>query len=315
MKPKKSRHKPTLALTLGDSRGVGAEIILKAWTRLNRTAQYRIYGHESLLREAAQILGRSLPRNLTVIEPAFSASRRSSKQRCGEASLEYIRMAVRDIQAGVCAGLVTAPICKEHIHRAACREPGHTELLARLAGSKEPTYLMMAGPQLKVVLITLHVPLMKVPTLLTPARVLRVIKLTHEAMRDRFGITQPRLAMAGLNPHASEGGLFGKEEVKYLEPVLKKARRHNIDITGPVPGDTVFHRALQGDFDVVLSPYHDQGLIPVKLLHFEDAVNMTLGLPFVRTSVDHGVAFDIAWQGKANPNSLMAAGEMAARLV
>ena len=307
--------KPRIAVTMGDPRGVGAEIIVKAVATMRRFAQPIIFGHDHLLAEAASLLGRKWSANGCIAEPNLKVSRRSPKRRCGEASLAYIEGAVQAVQQGDCDAIVTAPLCKEHIHLAGCPHPGHTELLAALAGVRTQTYLMMTGPRLKVTLTTLHEPLRKVPALLTRQRVLRAIVLTDEVMKTRFGIRKPRLAMAGFNPHASEGGLFGNEEAQKLVPALRQARRQGIQIEGPLPGDTVFYRAVQGDFDAVVSLYHDQGLIPVKLLHFDEAVNMTLGLPFVRTSVDHGVAFDIAWQGKAKPNSLIAAAKLAARLV
>ncbi len=307
--------KPRLAITMGDPRGVGAEVIVRVLAPLKRVADLRICGHRHLLEEAAVLLKKTLPKNLDVVEPQLSVTRRSAKRRCGEVALAYIEEAVRQVQQGECQAIVTAPICKEHIHLAGCAHPGHTELLAALAGIKTQTYLMMVGPQLKIVLVTLHEPLSRVPALLTPVRVLRAIELTHEVMSQRFLFKKPRLAIAGFNPHASEGGLFGDEEAKKIIPAVKKARQSGINIVGPLPGDTVFYQAVQGQFDAVVSLYHDQGLIPVKLLHFDEAVNMTLGLPFVRTSVDHGVAFDIAWQGKANPGSMIAAGKLAAKLV
>ncbi len=300
---------------MGDPRGVGAELIVKALATLSRRAHFVIFGHEALLREAAELVGVRWPSGLEIREPVLSVKRQSLRRRCGEASLAYIRDSVMAIRDGECDGLVTAPICKEHIHQAGSPYPGHTEMLAGLAGIKDETFLMMAGPRLRVSLATLHVPLAKVPARLTPARILRVVELTEAALKNSFGIRKPRLAVSGFNPHASEGGLFGQEEACKIIPALQKARRKGIRVEGPLPGDTVFYRAVSGDFDAVISMFHDQGLIPVKLLHFEDAVNMTLGLPFVRTSVGHGTGFDIAWKGVANPASLIAAGTLAAKLV
>jgi len=188
-------------------------------------------------------------------------------------------------------------------------------MLAGLTGSQQKTYLMMVGKHLRVVLATLHVPLAQVPRLITRELITDCIGKTDRALKDRFQIAKPRLAIAGLNPHAGESGLFGLEEEHHFAPAIREAQERGIDIRGPLPGDTVFYQAVQGEFDVVISLYHDQGLIPIKLLHFDDAVNMTLGLPFIRTSVDHGVAFDIAWNNQANPASMVAAGRLAAQLV
>lgn len=308
--------KPRLAITMGDPRGVGPEVVVKALPTLSRLAQVKIFGHQSVLEEAALLLGKSWPHRQSVCEPKQSVSCRSSRQRCGEASLAYIIEAVKSIRAGHCDAMVTAPICKEHIRMAGSPYPGHTEMLAGLAGSKTKTFLMMVGERLRVVLTTLHEPLARVPKLMSQSLLLQSIVVTQQALQGCFNIRRPRIAVAGLNPHAGEGGLFGREEQKYFRPALQSARRQGIDVKGPLPGDTVFYQAVQGRFDAVVSPYHDQGLIAIKLLHFEDAVNMTLGLPFIRTSVDHGVAFDIAWKkGIANPKSLIAAAKLAAKLV
>ncbi len=300
---------------MGDPRGVGPEVIVKALPSLKRQAQLIIFGHRDILEVAAHSCGQRVPMNQVVIEPSLTVGLNSPRKRCGEASLAYIRAAVASVLEKKCDAIVTGPICKEHIHLAGARHPGHTELLAEYAQSKQQTFLMMVGKKLKVVLVTLHEPLAKVPKLATRERILETIRLTHQVMRARYRLRSPHIAVAGLNPHAGEAGLFGQEEIRYLEPAIKAAQQQGIKVTGPLPGDTVFYQALKGDYDVVVSLYHDQGLIPIKLLHFEDAVNMTLGLPFVRTSVDHGVAFDIAWKGIANAKSMIAAGKLAAKLV
>lgn len=294
--------------------GIGAEVIIKAIPSIKRYAELIIFGHQEILQRAAQVCGKSGYRAVSVIEPDGRLSRNLSRRACGQASLDYIEAATGAVQAGLCDALVTGPICKENIRRAGSKYPGHTEMLAGLVGLRSKTFLMMVGSRLRVSLVTLHEPLSRVPSLLSKSLLLQAIQNTHDALRDCFGIQRPRLAVAGFNPHAGEGGLFGKEEGAKIIPAVKTARRKGLNVSGPLPPDSVFYQALQGHFDAVVSLYHDQGLIPVKLLHFEDAVNMTLGLPFVRTSVDHGTAFDIAWQGKANPASLIAAGKLAARL-
>lgn len=316
LRSKNYHKKPRLAVTLGDPLGVGPEVVVKSIGPLSRVASLYVFGHREILEHAAQVSDISLPENVVVHEPELPApEKRATGQECGRASLRYIKDAVQAILDEQCDAIVTGPICKEHIHAAGSPYPGHTELLAALGGRAQQTYLMMVGERLKVTLVTLHVALADVPRLITTKMVSEAIHLTHEAMRERFQRRRPRLAVAGLNPHAGEGGLFGDEDTRVIAPAIAAAAQQGIDVSGPHPGDTVFYRAVQGDFDAVISMYHDQGLIPVKLLHFDDAVNMTLGLPFVRTSVDHGVAFDIAWKNQANPASMIAAGKLAARIV
>lgn len=214
---------------------------------------------------------------------------------------------------GKIAAMVTAPISKEHLQRGGYRYPGHTEFLADLAGIRD-FRMMMAGPGLRVVLVTIHEPLSKVPSLLSVSRILKTIRITDDSLRSWFGLRRPRIAVAALNPHAGESGIFGREEKRIIGPAVVRARRQGICASGPFPPDTVFYRAVKGDFDAVVAMYHDQGLIPLKLLHFDRGVNITLGLPFVRTSVDHGTAFDIAGKGIADPSSLIAAIEMAVEM-
>lgn len=312
----KRYRKPILAVTMGDPMGVGPEVIVKAIGTLSRVASLHIFGHQKILEHAARLSRRRVPRSVVIHEPQRDApGSHATRKECGRASLDYIRDAVRSVQSGRCDAMVTGPICKEHIHEAGSAYPGHTEMLAALAKSSQATYLMMVGQRLTVSLVTLHVALQDVPRLITQKRVAEAILLTDAAMRQLIPRRQPRLAVTGLNPHAGEGGLFGREDRQAIVPAVRTAQKKGIRVSGPYPGDTVFYRAVQGEFDAVVSMYHDQGLVPVKLLHFDDAVNMTLGLPFVRTSVDHGVAFDIAWKNKANPASLIAAGKLAAKLV
>jgi 4-hydroxythreonine-4-phosphate dehydrogenase len=219
---------------------------------------------------------------------------------------------VQDAVAGRVAGIATAPVNKLAFARAGLPWKGHTDLLAHLTGSAQVAMMFWSEP-LKVVLATVHIPLAQVPQTITPELLAATIDLTAREL-PRFGIDRPRLALAGLNPHAGEHGLLGSEERSVLAPAVEAARQRGVSIDGPFPGDTVFVRASRGEFDAVIACYHDQGLIPVKLLAFGRAVNVTLGLPIVRTSVDHGTAFDIAGRGVADPSSLIAATLLAARL-
>jgi 4-hydroxythreonine-4-phosphate dehydrogenase len=229
------------------------------------------------------------------------------------AACETIESAVRDALAGRVAAIATAPINKLAFAQAGLSWKGHTDLLAHLTGRDEQVAMLFWSEPLKVVLATIHVPLADVPRALTRARLDAIIDLTAREL-PRFGFGQPRLAMAGLNPHAGEEGVLGAEEAQVIRPAVEAARARGVDITGPFPGDTIFLRASQGDFDAVIACFHDQGLIPVKLLAFGRSVNVTLGLPIIRTSVDHGTAFDIAGQGVADPSSMIEAVRLAARL-
>ena len=281
---------PRIAITVGDPAGIGPEIAEKASRdrRVREICEPLIYGTEQ--RFAPGVLSAS----------------------AGRAAYETIVRAVRDAQAGGVAAIATAPINKEALALAGLPWRGHTEMLASLTNA--PSVAMMFwSEKLRVVLATIHIPLADVPAALTPATVRTVIELSHRAL-PRFGFAKPRLAMAGLNPHAGEHGLIGREDLDVLAPAVEECRQAGIDIVGPLPGDTVFVRAVGGEFDAVIACYHDQGLIPVKLAAFGEAVNVTLGLPIIRTSVDHGTAFDIAGKGVANPESMVQAVLLAARL-
>jgi len=230
----------------------------------------------------------------------------------GRAAYDAICSAVKDAMDGRVSAVATAPVNKLGFSRAGLQWKGHTDLLAHLTGSPRVAMMFWSEP-LKVVLATVHVPLADVPRLVTSTLLGEIIDLTAREL-PRFGIARPRIALAGLNPHAGEEGLLGMEEERVLRPAVEGARSRGIAIDGPFPGDTVFGRATRGEFDVVIACYHDQGLIPVKLLAFGHAVNVTLGLPIVRTSVDHGTAFDIAGKGIADPSSMIEAVLLAARL-
>jgi 4-hydroxythreonine-4-phosphate dehydrogenase len=230
----------------------------------------------------------------------------------GRAAYDTIVRAVRDAQSGSIQGIATAPINKEALALAGLPWRGHTELLAEL--TKAPRVAMMFwSEKLRVVLATIHIPLAQVASALTIDSLMEIIELTNREL-PRFGIARPRIAMAGLNPHAGEHGVLGSEETDVLEPAVMRSTTAGIDVSGPFPGDTIFLRALRGEFDAVIACYHDQGLIPIKMVAFGQAVNVTLGLPIIRTSVDHGTAFDIAGKGIADPESMVQAVLLAARL-
>jgi 4-hydroxythreonine-4-phosphate dehydrogenase len=285
-------RRPVIGITVGDPAGIGPEIAAKAAvdSRVLEICEPRLYGSS---RDADVVLGQ------------LSAA-------AGRAAYNAIVRAVEDATAGRIAAIATAPVNKEAFALAGLPWKGHTDLLAHLTGAPRVA-MMFASPPLNVVLATIHVPLADVPGLLTGTVLRDVIDLTAAAM-PRFGFARPRLALAGLNPHAGEHGVIGGEEDAVLRPAVEAARARGIDLSGPWPGDTVFARAARGEFDAVIACYHDQGLIPIKLLAFGQAVNVTLGLPIVRTSVDHGTAFDIAGTGRADHGSLVEAIRLAARL-
>jgi 4-hydroxythreonine-4-phosphate dehydrogenase len=227
------------------------------------------------------------------------------------AMASYIREAAGDALAGRADAVVTCPVTKEGLKNAGVPFPGHTEFLADLCGGAD-VVMMLAGDRLRVALVTIHVALRKALELLSSPVIERTIRITHDFFRKFMGTDAPRIAVAGVNPHAGEGGMFGDEEVTMVAPAISACRREGIDASGPYPPDTVFYRAHRGEFDVVVAMTHDHGLIPLKLVHFEDGVNVTMGLPVIRTSVDHGTAYDIAGKGMASPRSLVAAIRMAA---
>jgi len=284
--------KPRIGITVGDPAGIGPEIARKTAddARVREVCEPVLYGPPAGAR--------------------FTPGHLSAE--AGRAAYDAICAAVRDAQAGTIAAIATAPINKLAFSKAGLPWKGHTDLLGHLTNSPLAAMMFWSEP-LKVVLATVHVPLAAVPVMLTLDVMNEIIDLTAREL-PRFGIPRPRLAVAGLNPHAGEGGLLGAEERTVIRPAVEAARSRGIQIDGPFPGDTVFVRATKGEFDVVIACYHDQGLIPVKLLAFGQSVNVTLGLPIVRTSVDHGTAFDIAGKDIADPASLIEATRLAARL-
>lgn len=319
--------KPVL-LTMGDAAGIGPEILMKAAARHDGGV---VVGDVAVMRRAQRQCGlvRPLavldapdepvpPGALAVWQPPnlpidlLGVPQGQVHAACGKAAWICIEAAVHAIQQGQGAALVTAPLHKEALHAAGCPHPGHTELLQRLSGSGS-VRMMLANAELRVVLVTVHVALREAIAQITAARVHETLRIAHLALQ-RMGLAKPRLAVAGLNPHAGEGGLFGHEEVEHIAPAIALAQREGIAASGPHAPDTVFMRARRGEFDAVVAMTHDQGLIPIKYLGLDAGVNVTLGLPFVRTSPDHGTAFDLAGSGRADEASLLAAWRLALSL-
>jgi 4-hydroxythreonine-4-phosphate dehydrogenase len=323
-----SARAPAIALTLGDPCGIGPEIVLKACAdpRLDSRlrGRLRVVGDPLLLATEASRLALPMPAHVDPVRipeslPADALPRGQVDARGGEAAWRCVVRAARLALAGEVCAVVTAPLSKQAMQAAGHLYPGHTELLAELAGGAD-VRMMLANPELRTVLVSIHLPLREAIECITSENVFSTIAITHFAL-ERAGIHRPRIAVAGLNPHAGEGGSFGSEEQDSIAPAIARARDRGIDASGPYPPDTVFMRARGlREFDVVIAMYHDQGLIPVKYLGLDAGVNITIGLPFVRTSPDHGTAFDIAGQpgpdgrGLADPSSLIAAIEQAARL-
>jgi 4-hydroxythreonine-4-phosphate dehydrogenase len=333
-----------LAITMGDACGIGPEIVLKACVahaRAPGAVPLAVYGDRGVLGRTARSLG--LPAEpVGVAAPGEAVALAAADARAdagtvvrvavvdcsalpadlpagrvdaraGAAAHAAILAAARAALAGTVRAVVTAPVHKEALAAAGVPHPGHTEILAEAAGAPE-VRMMLANDELRTVLVTIHLPLRAAIDAITRAGVRDTIAIADAALR-RMGVARPRVAVAGLNPHAGEGGLMGREEIETIAPAIADARAAGIDATGPWPGDTVFMRARRfRDFDVVVAMYHDQGLIPVKYLGVDTGVNVTVGLPFVRTSVDHGTAFDLAGRGLADPGSLLAAIDLATRL-
>jgi len=318
------KKKPLIGITMGDPTGVGPEVIVKALSEGNISSLCRpvVFGDMRILQREIDNLGISLelriidtieqarqPRDGVAVyapsdlDPARTAYGRPSAET-GRAMASYIVEAVAMAKKEQIDAVVTGPINKQSLHEAGFDYPGHTEMLAALTGTRD-VVMMLAGEKLRVVLVTIHCAVNQVPGLLTTEAIYTTIDITGRSLEKYFSRAAPRLAVAALNPHAGEGGLFGNEEQEIIVPAIKKAQGAGINASGPYPPDTLFYQAVKGDFDAVVCMYHDQGLIPLKLLHFEDGVNITLGLPIIRTSVDHGTAYDIAGRGIANPASML----------
>jgi 4-hydroxythreonine-4-phosphate dehydrogenase len=313
---------PRIAISLGDPAGIGPEVVVRALA-VRPERDVVVYGDPAVLAAAAERAGvpRVAPGSLRVVTTLRPGEVRPGQPNdaSARAQLAYLEAATEAVLSGEARALVTAPISKEWIARAGFSFPGHTEYLAARAGTAEFA-MMLAGPALRVVVATTHIALRDVPATLTAPGIATTIVLTAEALARQFRMARPRVAVAGLNPHAGEAGRFGDEEARLVQPAIEAARARlaaagvDAEVSGPHVPDVVFRQAAGGAFDAVIALYHDQGLIPVKLLHFDEAVNVTLGLPFVRTSPDHGTAFDIAGTGVARPDSFLAALDLAARL-
>jgi 4-phospho-D-threonate 3-dehydrogenase / 4-phospho-D-erythronate 3-dehydrogenase len=328
--------KPIIAVTMGDPAGIGAEIILKALADplIGKVARPLILGDWGVLQrdhggkkkfpklicwqQGRPLLpmlnhpGAFVVCPLSSLTPGESRHGISSKAG-GHAVFRYIRVAAKLALSKVADAVATAPISKWSLIEAGYNYPGHTELLAELSRTAE-CRMMLIGEKLRVVPVTGHIPFTKVARNLTSEGIRATLELTHRSLRSSFGITRPRIAVAALNPHAGEEGIFGNEEINVIGPAVKLARRKGLMAFGPLPADSLFHHAARGDYDAVVCMYHDQGLIPLKLHHFFGGVALTLGLPFIRTSVDHGTAYDIAGTGKADETSMKEAILLAARL-
>jgi 4-hydroxythreonine-4-phosphate dehydrogenase len=316
-----------IGITMGCPVGIGPEIILRFFAAKTEVRDFApvVLGDINVLERCRRELGMDKacrlwhpgeplpPDGIPVIAgsslDAEALQWGRPNRETGKAMVDYITTAVSLIRDGHLDGMVTCPISKKTLQEAGYNFPGHTEMLAYLTGSLNPV-MMMAGARLRVTLVTIHCPLASVVPQISSASIYRLIRITHQALVTDFNIETPRIAVAGLNPHAGEQGLFGDEEKLLIAPAIEKARHKGMNAQGPFPPDTVFLKAAAGDYDAVVCMYHDQGLIPFKLLHFSDGVNVTLGLPVVRTSVDHGTAYDIAGRGIADPQSLAAAVEL-----
>ena len=325
-----------LALTLGEPAGIGPDITFAAWRRraeLGLTPFYLLADPAFVARRTERIAP-DVP--IAVVEPAtawasfksalpvvdigvpVSADPGRPDQSSAPAALAAIRRAVADVSAGATAAIVTNPVAKNVLYRSGFPEPGHTEYLGKLAeqstGVSAQPVMMLWSPELAVVPVTIHLPLKDVIAKLTEDLVVETGRIVARDLRDRFGVARPRLAVAGLNPHAGEDGALGDEDLTVVRPAVERLKAEGIDARGPMPADSLFHQAARASYDVALAMYHDQALIPIKTLAFDHAVNVTLGLPFMRTSPDHGTAFDIAGTGRADPSSLIAALQLAQRL-
>ena len=331
-----TRGRIPLALTLGEPAGIGPDLTLAIWRRrveLDLPPFYLI-GDPDFLRRRAHTLGIDIP--LVVVTPAkacaaferglpivpldvpVTAVPSKPDATSAPAAIASIQRAVADVLAGSAAAIVTNPVAKNVLYQSGFAEPGHTEFLARLAaeatGKPVQPVMMLWSSELAVVPVTIHLPLRYVVSALTSDLIVQTGRIVARDLRARFGVAHPRIAIAGLNPHAGEDGALGEEDATIVAPAVARLKADGIDVLGPLPADSMFHERARATYDVAMCMYHDQALIPIKTLAFDHAVNVTLGLPFVRTSPDHGTAFDIAGTGKADPSSLIAALTLAARL-
>ena len=323
-----------IVITIGEPAGIGPDVILQSWVQRKQLKPFYVLGDVELLQERARMMGIKVPVSIASADNAeriFNDAlpvvplKNQLTNRPGVANssdgagvIEAIETAVDHIKSGKARAMVTAPVNKKSLYDAGFSYPGHTEYLASLAegwGSRNggviQPVMMLAGPKLRAVPITIHIPLAEVPSSLTTEKIIEISTITAIDLRCRFGIANPRLAVSGLNPHAGEEGAMGSEDRTIIKPAITALNASGIAAIGPLPADTMFHERARATYDVAICMYHDQALIPAKALDFDQTVNVTLGLPFVRTSPDHGTAFDIAGSGKADPSSMIAAIRMA----
>lgn len=325
---------PIIGITMGDPTGIGPEIIAKAFTdeELFQGCRPIVFGDQEVMERAIQLQNLSI--SLNVVEEVPEEGYHPKKiylipishlkvtsihfgkpdKVCGEAMVKYIEEAVNFVRGGKINAITTCPINKNAMNMAGYPFTGHTELLAHLVGAPSVA-MMFIGSRWRIVLVTTHLPLKEVSKSITATRILSILRMTEEGMKRYFGIPQPKMAVLGLNPHCGEEGLLGEEEIKEILPAIKEAKFLGMDIEGPFPADSFFNLSKPFPFDVVISMYHDQGLIPIKMSDFRGAVNFTLGLPFIRTSVDHGTAYDIVGKGLADPTNLIKSILTAAKLL
>jgi 4-hydroxythreonine-4-phosphate dehydrogenase len=324
-----------LAISMGEPAGIGPDIVLTLYARREELGlpAFVVFGHAGFLKARAARLGLDTEVIATELADAEGVFSRALPVRHIEGNvpdqpgqpahdaaavvIAAIQLAVDSVKGGECRALVTAPIHKGALYHAGFSHPGHTEFLAALCaedGVEPLPVMMLAHDELRTVPLTIHVPIRQVPGLLNEALIVETLRVMARDLRSRFGIAAPRIAVAGLNPHAGEGGAIGREEIEIIGPALEKARAGGIDAVGPLPGDTLFFPRHWRQYDAVLAMYHDQALIPIKTVAFDAGVNVTLGLPIVRTSPDHGTAFDLAGTGKASTSSFLAAIAMADRM-
>lgn len=313
-----------VAVCCGEPAGIGPELAVKAWDKLRGDLPFFLIGDPAHLPEGAPVVeisdpseaGSASAKGVPLLRHEFPGTLTVGRPNPQQAQtvIDVVARAVDLVQSGVAGALCTAPIHKQALQEGAgFAYPGHTEYLAALAGVKQ-VVMMLASDQLRVVPVTIHMPLAEVPKVLNASLLRETLRITHAALMADFGIAKPRIAVAGLNPHAGEGGKMGREEAQVIAPVLEELRAEGFDLRGPLSADTMFHQRARARYDAAVAMYHDQALIPIKTLDFDRGVNVTLGLPFVRTSPDHGTALDIAGQGVANPSSMIEALKMAARM-
>lgn len=309
-------HFVRLAVTCGDPAGIGPEVALKALAQVPGIDPVLV-GPRCVWREAEELLGFRCGWQILTVgsEPKKDWSWGRPTRTSGCVAARAVETAAAMALRRELDGLVTAPLTKEGLRAAGWAFPGHTELLEHLCGGAARATMLLAGARLRVLLVTTHLPLAEVPRAISRERVLETLTAGERGLREDLGIPQPRLAVLALNPHAGEGGILGREEETTIRPAVEEARARGVDAVGPLPADSAFHRAVSGEFDAVVAMFHDQGLGPLKLLHFHDGVNVTLGLPLVRTSPDHGTAFDLAGRGEARPDSFAEALRLAAVIV